>query len=84
MLQFYFDVYLQVVVAALHFFLTGDGSSESTESDSSGDESDGETKKALRTVIISKQMTKKGKKRERKVSKAQAKIKVTHHSEAFI
>ena len=38
-------------MAALNFFLTGDGSSKCTESDSSEDESDGETKRAFATRL---------------------------------
>lgn len=68
---------IQVVVGALHFFLAVNDSSETTEGDSSGNESDVETSKALRTMAVSKQMTKKGKKRERKMSKALHKIKVS-------
>jgi hypothetical protein len=66
----------QVTVGALQFFLTSGDSADTTEDASSEDESDGEVSEALRTMAVSKQLTKKGKKRERKMAKAMAKIKV--------
>ena len=63
-------------MGALQFFLTSSDSTDTTEEASSEDESDGEINKALRTMVVSKQLTKKGKKRERKLAKAVAKIKV--------
>lgn len=63
-------------MGALQFFLTSSDSADTTEDASSEDESDGEVSEALRTMAVSKQLTKKGKKRERKVAKAMAKIKV--------
>lgn len=63
-------------MGALQFFLTSTDSADSTEDASSEDDSDGEVHKALRTVVVAKQLTKKGKKRERKLAKAMAKIKV--------
>ena len=70
------SITFQVAVGALQFFLTSNDSADTTEDTSSEDESDGEVSKALRTMVISKQLTKKGKKRERKLAKAMAKIKV--------
>lgn len=63
-------------MGALQFFLTSSDSTDTAEEASSEDESDGEINKALRTIVVSKQLTKKGKKRERKLAKAVAKIKV--------
>ena len=74
----------QVAVGALQFFLTSNDSADTTEDASSEDESDGEVSKALRTMAISKQLTKKGKKRERKLAKAMAKIKVHVECSAYL
>ena len=71
------------MVGALNFFLAVNDSSETAEDDSSGDETDEVTSKALRTMAVSKQMTKKGKKRERKLSKALRKIKVSRMLVSF-
>ena len=62
-------------MGALQFFLTSNDR-DSIEESSGEDESDGEVNKALRTMVVSKQVTKKGKKRERKLAKALARIKV--------
>ena len=65
-------------MGALQFFLTSNDSTDAIEDVSSEDDSDGEVNKALRTMVVSKQLTKKGKKRERKLAKAMAKIKVVY------
>ena len=65
-------------MGALQFFLTSNDSTDTIEDASSEDDSDGEVNKALRTMVVSKQVTKKGKKRERKLAKAMAKIKVVY------
>ena len=59
---------------ALRFFLTeeeGDGEAESESSDESDTES-----RALRDMVLSRQTIKSGRKRERKVARARAVLKV--------
>lgn len=61
--------------AALRFFLMGeDEDGNEMESDSS-DESDAESR-ALRDMVLSRQTIKSGRKRERKVARARAVLKV--------
>ena len=64
----------QITGAALRFFLTEDEGDSDEDSDSS-DESDGESR-ALRDMVLSRQTIKSGRKRERKVAKARAILKV--------
>lgn len=65
---------MQIMGAALRFFLTdeeGDGEEETDSSDDSDEES-----RALRDMVLSRQTVKSGRKRERKVAKARAILKV--------
>ena len=62
------------MATTLRFFLTGDDAvheSESESSDESGTESH-----ALRDMVLSRQTVKSGRKRERKVARARAVLKV--------
>ena len=59
---------------ALRFFLTEEEGAEEVESESS-DESDAESR-ALRDMVLSRQTVKAGRKRQRKVAKARAVLKV--------
>lgn len=59
---------------ALRFFLTEEEGAEEVESESS-DESDAESR-ALRDMVLSRQIVKAGRKRQRKVAKARAVLKV--------
>lgn len=70
---------MQIMSAALRFFVTGrEEGSVDAESESS-DESDVEAR-ARRDMIVSKQTVKSGRKRQRKVAKARAILKVSNAS----
>ena len=62
--------------AALRFFLSADEDGAGEIESESSDESDAESH-ALRDMVLSKQTVKSGRKRERKVAKARAILKVT-------
>ena len=62
------------MAVALRFFLTEEEGAEEVESESS-DESDAESR-ALRDMVLSRQTVKAGRKRQRKVAKARAVLKV--------
>ncbi|XP_064386639.1 protein SDA1 homolog isoform X2 [Halichondria panicea] len=63
----------RIVSTALKFFLSGDEGADDEGAESSGSED--ESNVAMRKIIISKQVTKKGKKQRRKIEKALATIK---------
>ena len=60
---------------ALRFFLTGEDEDGTDDESESSDESDTESQ-ALRDMVISRQTVKSGRKRERKVARARAVLKV--------
>ena len=61
--------------AALRFFLSGDEEGAGETDSESSDESDVESR-AIRNVVLSRKFVKSGRKRERKVAKARAILKV--------
>ena len=73
---------VQIMATALRFFLTGDEVAEERETESS-DES-GTEALALRDMVLSRQIIKSGRKRERKVARAKAVLKVgTQHGQLY-
>ena len=63
------------MIGALLFFVSDCGRAEAVDVVSGEEDSDGEINKAIRTIKISKRMTK-GRKRGKKVAKVLAKMKV--------
>ena len=61
--------------AALRFFLSGEEEDGTEVESESSDDSDAESQ-ALRDMVVSRQTVKSGRKRERKVAKARAILKV--------
>ena len=68
---------------ALQFFLTGEEEDGTDAESESSDESDAESQ-ALRDIVISRQTVKSGRKRERKVARARAILKVRTYAHDFI
>ena len=63
--------------AALRFFLTGEEEGgEGDEGDSESSDESGAESRALRDIVLSRQTVKSGRKRERKVARARAVLKV--------
>lgn len=64
---------------ALRFFLMGEEEDEAEVESESSDESDAESH-ALRDMVLSRQTVKSGRKRERKVARARAVLKVCSYN----
>ena len=66
---------MQIMGTALHFFVTGEEEDSVEAEGESSDESDAEAR-ARRDMVLSRQTVKSGRKRQRKVAKARAILKV--------